>query len=55
MKKKTAFLIILALIILYSAISYTAIPYKGIICLGIILGIAVVVAKALKKDKNKEE
>lgn len=55
MKKKTAFLIILALIILYSAISYTHIPYKGIICLGIILGIAVVVAKALKKDKNKEE
>ncbi|MBR6720334.1 MAG: hypothetical protein IKL74_05430 [Clostridia bacterium] len=55
MNKKISFLIILALIILYSAVSYTSLPFKGIISLLIILGIAVVVAKTLKKDKNKEE
>ncbi|MDO5478041.1 MAG: hypothetical protein Q4G23_02635 [Clostridia bacterium] len=55
MNKKVAFLIIFALILLYVAIGYTALPYKGVISLVIILGIAIVVAKALIKNKNKEE
>ncbi len=53
MNKKISFFIILALIILYSGVSYTSLPYKGIISIGIILAIAVVVAKTLKKKEDK--